>query len=132
MRKRKEKGDKSGIKIKLVEKLVHPFWSYSSNIKLKKHKRCSRNDSPVFLGQITILFLFDVNMSGVDHIRKIQLHRMTSKCGDLYIETTTRSAYVRGNKDMKESRSKNKYSNFRDNCKQSAKKFQIDVIETFK
>ena len=57
-------------------------------------------------------------------------------CGYGDIGTTTRSAYARGNEHMKDLRSKNENSDFWNHCKQkhqqSAKNFQMDVIETFK
>ena len=125
MQKIKEKIDESGIKIKLVEKAGTSLGDILRTSDPRKNKRCSRNDCPV------------CTTGGKGDCRaKNVTYQMTCECGDLYIGTTTRSAYVRGNEHMKDLRSKNEDSDFWNHCKQkhqqSAKNFQMDVIETFK
>ena len=125
MRKMREKVDESGIRIKLVEKAGTTLGDVLRTSDPRKIKKCSRNDCPV------------CTTGGKGDCRaKNVTYQLTCECGDLYIGTTTRSAYVRGNEHMRDLRSQNKDSDFWDHCSEkherTSKKFKMDVIETFK
>ena len=125
MKRMKEKVDDSGLKIKLIEKAGRTLGEILRTSDPRQERGCKRSDCPV------------CTTDGKGNCKAMNAtYQITCECGDLYIGTTTRSAYIRGNEHVRDLKSKNEDSDFWQHCKdkhnETIKNFKMDVLETFK
>jgi len=125
MKRMKEKVDDSGLKIKLIEKAGRTLGEILRTSDPRQERGCKRSDCPV------------CTTDGKGNCKAMNAtHQITCERGDLYIGTTTRSAFIRGDEHVRDLRTKNEDSDFWQHCKdkhnETIKNFKMDVLETFK